>query len=241
MPRRPKTKRIRYASEAQDSKYPTQKAKVSRTIRYGKCRELGHNKLSCKSGEGPSDHVPKRKSGRPKGDEGGNSAMNIEKTPRKAGEGKKKVVEGTSKEAIGGKKKAVEGISKEASEGKMKVVEGTLKQAVVLTCHEKIDQEDFETIKDLQASGYDHGEIVEAFNKLTKERNEMLVESIVDEETIQETQDPLVRKRKPSERIIKIKLKKAVHDPDGGGSTTEKTITLDRCCYGWGVNWAEIF
>ncbi|CAH1419080.1 unnamed protein product [Lactuca virosa] len=73
---------------------------------------------------------------------------------------------------------------------------------------------------------------------LTKERKEMLVESIVDEETSQETQDPLVRKRKPSERYIKIKLKKAVHDPDGGRSTTDKALTLDRCCYGWGVNWA---
>ena len=55
----------------------------------------------------------------------------------------------------------------------------------------------------------------------------MLVESILDEETNQETQDLLVRKRKPSERIIKIKLKKAVHDPDAGGSTTEKTLILD--------------
>ncbi|CAI9293687.1 unnamed protein product [Lactuca saligna] len=97
----------------------------------------------------------------------------------------------------------------------------------VLTCLQKLEHEDFETIKDLQASGYDHGEIVEAFNKLTKERKEMLVESIVDEETSQETQDPLVKKRMPLERIIKIKLKKAVHDPDGGGSTTKKALTLD--------------
>ncbi|CAH1423663.1 unnamed protein product [Lactuca virosa] len=271
MPGRPKTKRRRHASECQDSKFPTQKAKVSRTVRCGKCRELGHNKLSCKNGEGPSDPVPKRKNGRPKGDGGGNLAVNIAKTPRKVDKGKKKVVEGTSKEANEGQNKVVDHTSKEASEGKMKATEGTSKEAskmidvdqsisplkrmkmmarrggkikyvgrigalhgsisqtvagvdeVVLTCHEKLDHEDFETIKDLQASGYDHGEIVEAFNK----RKEMLVESIVDEETSQETQDPLVRKRKPSERIIKIKLKKAVHDPDGGGSTTEKALTLD--------------
>ncbi|CAI9302432.1 unnamed protein product [Lactuca saligna] len=117
--------------------------------------------------------------------------------------------------------------------GRIGVVHGSISQnvvgfdEVVLTCNEKLDHEDFETIKDLQASGYDHGEIVEAFNTLTKERNEMLVESIVDEETSQETQDPLVRKRKPSERIIKIKLRKEIHDPDGGGSTTEKSLTLD--------------
>ncbi|CAH1447328.1 unnamed protein product [Lactuca virosa] len=275
MPGRPKTKRRRHASECQDSKFPTQKAKVSRTVRCGKCRELGHNKLSCKNGEGLSDPVPKRKNGRPKGDGGGNLAVNIAKTPKKVDKGKKKVVEGTSKEANEGHNKVVDHTSKEASEGKMKAAEGTSKEAgkmidvdqsisplkrmkmmarrggkikyvrrigamhgsisqtvagvdeAVLTCHEKLDHEDFETIKDLQASGYDHGEIVEAFNKLTKERKDVLVESIVDEETSQETQDPLVRKRKPSERIIKIKLKKAVHDPDGGGSTTEKALTLD--------------
>nr|KAJ0209517.1 hypothetical protein LSAT_V11C400185950 [Lactuca sativa] len=243
---RPKTKRRRHASECQDSKFPTQKSKVSSIVRCGKCMELGHNKLSCKNGEGPSDPVPKRKNGRLKGDGEGNLAVNIAKTPRKVDKGKKKVVEGTSKEANEGQKKDVDDTSKEASEGKMKVVEGTSKEAdkminvdqpisplktmkmmasrggkikyvrrigfvhdsisqtvagvdeVVLTCHEKLDHEDFETIKDLQASGYDHGEIVEAFNKVTKERKEMLVESIVDEETSQETQDPLVRKRKPS-------------------------------------------
>ncbi|CAH1415611.1 unnamed protein product [Lactuca virosa] len=233
MPGRPKTKRRRHASECQDSKFPTQKANVSRTVRCGKYRELGHNKLSF---------------------------VNIAKTPKEANEGQKKDVDGTSKEASEGKMKAVEGTSKEAGKmidvdqsispltrmkmmarrggnikyvGRIEAVHGSLSQTVagvdevVLICHEKLDHEDFETIRDLQASGYDHGEIVEAFNKMTKERKEMLVESIVDEETIQETQDPLVRKRKPSERIIKIKLKKAVHDPDGGGSTTEKALTLD--------------
>nr|KAJ0193655.1 hypothetical protein LSAT_V11C800439600 [Lactuca sativa] len=32
------------------------------------------------------------------------------------------------------------------------------------TCHEKLEQEDFEIFKDLQASGYDHRDIAEAFN-----------------------------------------------------------------------------
>ncbi|CAI9277062.1 unnamed protein product [Lactuca saligna] len=173
----------------------------------------------------------------------------VEDTSKEVNEGHNKVVDHTSKEASEGKMKAVEGTSKEAGKmidvdqsisplkrmkmmerrggkikyvGRIGVVHGSISQNVA-----GVDHEDFETIKDLQASGYDHGEIVEAFNKLTKERKEMLAESIVDEETSQETQDPLVKKRKPSERIIKIKLKKAVHDPDGGGSTIEKALTLD--------------
>ncbi|CAH1417825.1 unnamed protein product [Lactuca virosa] len=54
--------------------------------------------------------------------------------------------------------------------GRIGAVHGSLSQTVAgvekLTCHEKLDHEDLETIKDLQASGYDHGEIVEAFNKV---------------------------------------------------------------------------
>nr|KAJ0218978.1 hypothetical protein LSAT_V11C300142140 [Lactuca sativa] len=55
--------------------------------------------------------------------------------------------------------------------GRIRATHGSISQnvagadEVVLTCHEKLDHEDFENIKDLQASGYDHGEIVEAFNK----------------------------------------------------------------------------
>nr|KAJ0189575.1 hypothetical protein LSAT_V11C800413560 [Lactuca sativa] len=60
---RPKTKRRRHALDCQDSKFPNQKEKVCRTVRCGKCRELGHNKLSCKNGEGPSDPISKRKNG----------------------------------------------------------------------------------------------------------------------------------------------------------------------------------
>ncbi|CAI9302896.1 unnamed protein product [Lactuca saligna] len=117
----------------------------------------------------------------------------VEGTSKEPTEGKMKDFEGTSKEEgkmidvdqpinplkrmklmsrRGGKIKYV---------GRKGVVHGSLSQIVagvdevVLTCHEKFDQEYFETIKDLQASGYDHGEIAEAFNKLTKERKEMLV------------------------------------------------------------------
>ncbi|CAH1433752.1 unnamed protein product [Lactuca virosa] len=104
---RPKTKRIRHASKTQDCKYLTQKAKIRRTIRCGKCRELSHNKLSCTNGEGPNKPVPTRKSGRPRGDGGGKLSTKTAKKPRKIGEG-------TSKEASEGKMKNVEGASKEA-------------------------------------------------------------------------------------------------------------------------------
>nr|KAJ0224819.1 hypothetical protein LSAT_V11C100007810 [Lactuca sativa] len=51
---RPKIKRVKHASESQDVKYPSQRLKVPRTIRCGKCQQLGHNKISC-----TNDKVPK--------------------------------------------------------------------------------------------------------------------------------------------------------------------------------------
>ncbi|CAI9300082.1 unnamed protein product [Lactuca saligna] len=146
----------------------------------------------------------------------------VEDTSKEVNKGHNKVVDHTSKEASEGKMKAIEGTSKEAGKmidvdqsisplkrmkmmarrggkikyvGRIGVVHGSISQNVA-----GVDHEDFETIKDLQASRYDHGEIVEAFNKLTKERKEMLAESIVDEETSQETQDPLVKKKKEALR-----------------------------------------
>ncbi|CAH1425990.1 unnamed protein product [Lactuca virosa] len=38
---------------------------------------------------------------------------------------------------------------------------------------------------------------------------------------------PKTRKRKPSERITKLKLKKAVFDKDGGGSTCSNPLNLE--------------
>ncbi|CAH1412800.1 unnamed protein product [Lactuca virosa] len=38
---------------------------------------------------------------------------------------------------------------------------------------------------------------------------------------------PKKRKRKPSERITKLKLKKAVFDKDGGGSTCSNPVNLE--------------
>ncbi|CAI9274845.1 unnamed protein product [Lactuca saligna] len=150
----------------------------------------------------------------------------VEDTSKEVNEGHNKVVDHTSKEASEGKMKVVEGTSKEAGKmidvdqsisplkrmkmmarrggkikyvGRIGVVHGSISQNVA-----GVDHEDFETIKDLQASGYDHGEIVEAFNKLTKERKEMLAESIVDEETSQETQDPLVKKGSPQKELSRL-------------------------------------
>ena len=40
-------------------------------------------------------------------------------------------------------------------------------------------------------------------------------------------QVPMPRKRKPSQRIIKNKLKKAVFDKDGGGSSAANPVSLE--------------
>nr|KAJ0227058.1 hypothetical protein LSAT_V11C100029720 [Lactuca sativa] len=71
MPGRPKVNRVKHASESEDAKYPSQRLKVTRTVRCGKCQQLGHNKISCTNDEVPKPHVPKRKIGRPRKDGGG--------------------------------------------------------------------------------------------------------------------------------------------------------------------------
>ncbi|CAH1429240.1 unnamed protein product [Lactuca virosa] len=71
MPGRPKVNRVKHASESQDAKYPSQRLKVTRTVRCGKCQQLGHNKISCTNNEVPKPPVPKRKIGRPRKDGGG--------------------------------------------------------------------------------------------------------------------------------------------------------------------------
>ena len=38
---------------------------------------------------------------------------------------------------------------------------------------------------------------------------------------------PVHRKRKPPERILKLKLKKTVYDKDGSGSSATKLVKLD--------------
>nr|KAJ0207099.1 hypothetical protein LSAT_V11C500295270 [Lactuca sativa] len=71
MPGRPKLKRVKHASESQDAKHPSQRLKVPRTVRCGKCQQIGHNKISCTNDEVPNSPVPKRKIGRPRKDGGG--------------------------------------------------------------------------------------------------------------------------------------------------------------------------
>ncbi|CAI9293975.1 unnamed protein product [Lactuca saligna] len=46
----------------------TIKAKIPRTIRYGKCQQITYNKSSCKNEEVPKDPIPTRKLGRPRKD-----------------------------------------------------------------------------------------------------------------------------------------------------------------------------
>nr|KAJ0194361.1 hypothetical protein LSAT_V11C800425480 [Lactuca sativa] len=71
MPGRPKVNRVKHASESEDAKYPSQRLKVTRIVRCGKCQQLGHNKISCKNDEVTKPPVPKRKIGRPRKDGGG--------------------------------------------------------------------------------------------------------------------------------------------------------------------------
>ncbi|CAI9267434.1 unnamed protein product [Lactuca saligna] len=70
MPRRPKVKRVKHASKSQDAKYPSQRLKVPRTMRCGKCQQLGHNKISCTNNEVNKLPAPKRKIGRSRKDGG---------------------------------------------------------------------------------------------------------------------------------------------------------------------------
>nr|KAJ0196374.1 hypothetical protein LSAT_V11C700363940 [Lactuca sativa] len=59
---RPKVNRVKHASESED---------VTRTVRCGKCQQLGHNNISCTNAEVPKPPIPKRKIGRPRKDGGG--------------------------------------------------------------------------------------------------------------------------------------------------------------------------
>lgn len=64
---RPKTKRRRHVSEVNDSKFPTVRARVCRTVRCSKCLQFGHNLKSCKNERVMKEYVPPRKPGRPRG------------------------------------------------------------------------------------------------------------------------------------------------------------------------------
>nr|KAJ0184526.1 hypothetical protein LSAT_V11C900497540 [Lactuca sativa] len=75
MPGRPKVNRVNHASESEDAKYPSQRLKVTRTVRYGKCQQIGHNKISCTNDEVPKPPVPKRKIGIPRKDGGGQTVF----------------------------------------------------------------------------------------------------------------------------------------------------------------------
>nr|KAJ0223085.1 hypothetical protein LSAT_V11C200064690 [Lactuca sativa] len=71
IPGRPKVNRVKHASKSKDAKYPSQRLKVTRTLRCGKCQQLGHNKILCTNDEVPKPPIPKRKIGRPRKDGGG--------------------------------------------------------------------------------------------------------------------------------------------------------------------------
>ncbi|KAL4583176.1 hypothetical protein LXL04_007742 [Taraxacum kok-saghyz] len=101
MPGRPKVKRRKHATEAEDAKYPTQRVKQSRTVRCGNCQNLGHNRNSCKNNTTPRAQEPKRKNGRPRKDGSGQPSIDHfpprpTVTPRtERGEGSSHVSQGT--------------------------------------------------------------------------------------------------------------------------------------------------
>nr|KAJ0188487.1 hypothetical protein LSAT_V11C900477080 [Lactuca sativa] len=61
MPSRPKTKRRRHVSKVNDSKFPTVRARVCRTVRCSKYLQFGHNLKSCKNEQLMRDYVPPKK------------------------------------------------------------------------------------------------------------------------------------------------------------------------------------
>ena len=81
-PGRSKVNRRKHASEAQDIKYPTKRAKVPRSNRCGKCKAVGHNKSSCKNVAVSIPTQPQRKSGRPKKDGSDKPIYQVEEYPK---------------------------------------------------------------------------------------------------------------------------------------------------------------
>ncbi|KAL4583189.1 hypothetical protein LXL04_007755 [Taraxacum kok-saghyz] len=77
MPGRPKVKRRKHATEAEDAKYPTQRVKQSRTVRCRNCQNLGHNMNSCKNNTTSRAQEPKRKNGRPRKDGSGQPSIDL--------------------------------------------------------------------------------------------------------------------------------------------------------------------
>ncbi|CAH1415314.1 unnamed protein product [Lactuca virosa] len=109
MPGRPKTKRKRHVSEVNDSKFPTVRARICRTVRCSKCLQFGHNLKSCKNEQVMKEYVPPRKPRRPMRDVNG--------ITNKDGEGtsKQKKVKLTVKRKKKKTKKAGEGSSNQAT------------------------------------------------------------------------------------------------------------------------------
>ncbi|CAH1417092.1 unnamed protein product [Lactuca virosa] len=106
---RPKTKRRRHVSEVNDSKFPTVRARVCRTVRCSKCLQFGHSLKSCKNEQVMKEYVPSRKPGRPRRDENGITNRDGE------GTSKQKKVKLTVKRKKKKTKKAREGSSNQAT------------------------------------------------------------------------------------------------------------------------------
>lgn len=164
MPGRPKTKRRRHVSEVNDSKFPTVRARVCRTVRCSKCLQFGHNLKSCKNERVMKEYVPPRKPGRPR--RGGNGITNKDGEGTSKQKAVKLVVKRKKKT-----KKAGEGSSNQDGQGGVETANdatvqeenGTVQETVQETAPKIVN--DADAISDeidvllLQKCGYEPHEI----------------------------------------------------------------------------------
>ncbi|CAH1421491.1 unnamed protein product [Lactuca virosa] len=79
----------------------------------------------------------------------------------------------------------------------------------------------------------DDGDVIEGegVNHGNEVAGDVLNNEVVDDGNVADDEGHLIvpktRKRKPSERITKLKIKKAVFDKDGGGSTCSNPVNLE--------------
>ncbi|CAH1452235.1 unnamed protein product [Lactuca virosa] len=79
----------------------------------------------------------------------------------------------------------------------------------------------------------DDGDVIEGegVNHRNEAAGDVLNNEVADDGNVADDEGhlivPKIRKRKPSERITKLKLKKAVFDKDGGGSTCSNPVNLE--------------
>nr|KAJ0198923.1 hypothetical protein LSAT_V11C600306500 [Lactuca sativa] len=167
MPGRPKTKRRRHVSEVNDSKFPTVRARVCRTVRSSKCLQFRHNLKSCKNERVMKEYVPPRKPGRPR--RGGNGITNKDGEGTSKQKAVKLVVKRKKKT-----KKAGEGSSNQDGQGGVETANDATVQEENGTVQETAPKivNDVDAISDeidvllLQKCGYEPHEIEQAMERV---------------------------------------------------------------------------